>query len=225
MRDDQTIRPVPWDRVAFGIDCYELRSSDPETLARARHTPGHHTLKVDPLEPTGTLHRYGFYYCDTLLEPVCPRERFVPFEHPRVAVDRDVPLDALLPLCHGAFVHGRFHRDPNLPREGADLRYDNWLRQLHDEGHILALLLDREPVGFVGYSGSCMVLHAVGESHRGTGWSKYLWTAACRELYSGGARELTSSVSAANLAALNLYASLGFRLRRAVDVYHAYVEC
>jgi ribosomal protein S18 acetylase RimI-like enzyme len=46
----------------------------------------------------------------------------------------------------------------------------------------------------------------------------------CAELARQGAPELTSSISATNLAALNLYVSLGFRFRNPVDVYHRVIR-
>jgi ribosomal protein S18 acetylase RimI-like enzyme len=58
------------------------------------------------------------------------------------------------------------------------------------------------------------------DSFRGKGLAKYLWSTGCRELFKRGHKELSSSISAANLAVLNLYSSLGFRFRNAVDVYH-----
>jgi len=68
------------------------------------------------------------------------------------------------------------------------------------------------------------VLHALGAKHRGRGLARHLWSAVCAELARQGALELTSSISATNLAALNLYVSLGFRFRNPVDVYHRVIR-
>ena len=68
-----------------------------------------------------------------------------------------------------------------------------------------------------------LVLHAVSEKFRGGGLAKYLWSVACKDLFGRGHQELTSSVSAANLPVVNLYASLGFRFRNSLDVYHRLV--
>ena len=64
------------------------------------------------------------------------------------------------------------------------------------------------------------MLHALGDGHRGRGYARYLWSAVCADLAQKGEREITSSVSAANTAALGLYATLGFRFRNPLDVYH-----
>ena len=59
---------------------------------------------------------------------------------------------------------------------------------------------------------------------RGKNLAKYWWSAVCSERFGAGSTEVTSSVSAANVAAINLYASPGFRFRNLVDVYHRLVK-
>lgn len=219
------IEVSPWDKTVFGLDCYEILAPNVEILQQVARTPGHYTIRVEPLASIKKLlHEYGFYYCDTLIEPWCRRERFVCFHDRDVVVTRDLPLEPLLAICHGAFEHGRFHRDFHLARSDADRRYDNWLRQLYEEDNVYGFIYRGELVGFVGCSVNSLVLHAVAESYRGRGLAKYLWSAICRELFAQGHTELKSSISAANLSALNLYASLGFRFRNAEDVYHRLVS-
>lgn len=213
------IKRTPWDAAALGCDTFELADAGAPTLAAVR-APGHYTVKVDPLCDKRALHERGFYYCDTLIEPHCERERLAGATHADATLTREAPLDGVLRICHGAFSHGRFHRDFNVPRERADRRYDGWLAQLHEAGQVRGLLHRGELAGFIAADGGKLVLHAVAEAHRGRGLARYWWTALCRELFAAGHREVTSSISAANVAAFNLYASLGFRFRNPVDVYH-----
>jgi ribosomal protein S18 acetylase RimI-like enzyme len=77
-----------------------------------------------------------------------------------------------------------------------------------------------ELAGFLGFAGNRIVLNASSGKYRGKGLGKYLWSAACGELFSHGYGEIVSSISASNMPALNLYASLGFRFRNPLDVYH-----
>lgn len=214
------IRRIEWDSAAFSRDCFEIDGLDAEALQEAARRPGHYTAKVDALASKALLHQHGFYYCDTLIEPFCARERFTGHANVRAQFSRDTALDAVLAICHGAFSHGRFHRDFHLSAAQADLRYDNWLRQLHAAGHVYGLLFEGQQAGFIAVDGGCLVLHAMAAEFRGRGIAKYLWTAVCADLYRQGHAELSSSISAANVAAANLYATLGFRFRRPVDVYH-----
>jgi len=213
------IERVPWDSAALGCEAYELQSAAPETLAQVR-APGHYTVRVDPLADKRILHENGFYYCDTLIEPFCAALELKPQPHPAAGVSRDAALEPLLTICRGAFEQGRFHRDFNVKRAAADLRYVNWLKTLYAGGKVYGLLWEDELAGFIAHEGGKLVLHALGPKHRGRGIARHLWSAVCADLARQGARELTSSISATNLAALNLYVSLGFRFRNPVDVYH-----
>lgn len=215
---------TPWDVAAFGLDTYELADASPASLRQAVQTPGHHTVRVDPLASKQLLHEHGFYYCDTLIEPHCAVARLKASAHPDAAIGKNIDWQALLAICHGSFAHGRFHRDFNLDPARADLRYDNWLHQLYDKGCVYGLFWRGDLAGFIAYSGDALVLHAVAEAYRGKGLAKYWWSAVCTELFDTGHAEVKSSISAANVAALNLYASLGFGFRNPVDIYHRLVK-
>ncbi len=211
---------TPWDARVFGVPTFEIRDLSPEVFEGLKDMKGHFTVKVDPLASKKILHEYGFYYCDTLIEPYCTPERFVPFEDEAVRVSTATDIGDLIALSHGTFVHGRFQRDFSIGKELADLRYDNWLKDLHSSGNVLGLMYRNELAGFFALAGNKAVLHAVVEKYRGRGLAKYLWSAACKEMFSKGHSEITSSISASNMPALNLYASLGFRFRNPLDVYH-----
>ena len=217
------VKSTPWDTVAFGIPTWELSEYSETALQQAIQITGHYTLRVDPLADKRLLHEYGFYYCDTLIEPHCNATRLRAVHHPKTTISKNVEVERALAICHGAFGHGRFHRDFNVAREVADLRYDNWLRQLLNAQQVYGLYWERELAGFIGHSGNNLVLHAVAEKYRGKGWSKYWWNAVCGDLLENGHQEVKSSVSAANLAVLNLYASLGFTFRNSQDIYQRMV--
>jgi ribosomal protein S18 acetylase RimI-like enzyme len=217
------VKPVPWDTAALGVPCFELRDASPEALAQAQRTPGHHSVRVAPRASTRLLHEHGFFYCDTLLEPHCRRERFKAHPCGSAAATRETRLEQVLAICHGAFTHGRFHRDFTVDPARADERYDRWLAQLHAEGRVYGLLHERELAGFVAAVGGRLVLHALAVRFQGRGLAAGLWTAVCNEVFAAGEQEITSSISAANLPAINLYASLGFGFRNAADVYHRMV--
>jgi RimJ/RimL family protein N-acetyltransferase len=217
------VDPIIWDSRALGIDCFELTEASNEVLRQATSRPGHYAVKVHPLAAKEALHRNGFYYCDTLLQPYCSSQDFVCFGDPKASIQTAPDINRLIPICRGAFRHGRFHRDFKVEEARADDRYVNWLRQLHTDNAVLGLKYDDELTGFIACVGNRLVLHALGERWRGKGLAKYFWSTVCSDLFSKGAPEISSSISAANLPALNLYARLGFRFRSPVDVYHRLV--
>ena len=219
MATAKLIERVPWDCAALGRDAFELANAGPEAMALVG-APGHYTVKVDPLESKLALHRNGFYYCDTLIEPYCASVELRSLPHASAGFDPRPSLEPLLAILRGAFRHGRFHRDFNVERRHADQRYENWLRALHAQGKVYGLAWGGELAGFIAHEGGKLVLHALGERHRGRGVAKYLWSAVCADLVSQGAQEITSSISVANIPALGLYAALGFRFRNPLDIYH-----
>jgi GNAT superfamily N-acetyltransferase len=217
------IKPTPWDTAAFGLPAWELLEYSEAALRQALQTPGHHNIKVDPLADKRLLHAYGFYYCDTLIEPHCSAARLRPAQHPEATISRAVDAGQALAIGHGAFDHGRFHRDFNLPRAAADLRYDNWLKQLLEAQQVYGLYWQDALAGFICYSENYLVLHAVAKEYRGKGLSKYWWSAVCGKMLAHGYDEVKSSISAANLAVVNLYASLGFSFNNPRNIYHRLV--
>jgi hypothetical protein len=215
----ELLKPTPWDTAAFGMPTWELAEYSAAGLQQAAKTAGHHTIKVDPLADKRMLHEHGFYYCDTLIEPYCPAQKLRRCAHPEAKVSQQVEWNELLTICHGAFAHGRFHRDFNLSKDAADLRYDNWLRQLYDKRQVYGLYWNDALAGFIAYDRNNLLLHAVAEAQRGMGRAKYWWSMVSGELLATH-DEVKSSISAGNLAVLNLYASLGFSFRNPQDVYH-----
>jgi len=214
------IHESPWDQKVFGIPCYEIDGFNLESGQWAQQHPGHYTTRVSPLVNKQVLEQYGFYYCDTLIEPFCSLEQFVVHQDKRTSLSKAVALEDLLAISHQAFTFGRFHKDFNISKALADKRYDQWLTQLHNEGRVTGLFFDGKLVGFIAVDNSHLVLHAMHPQFRGQGIAKFLWSALCTELFASGIGEISSSISAANLAAVNLYSSLGFRFRNAQDIYH-----
>ncbi len=223
MSEPNSIKAVPWDKAAFGVDCFEIFNPDPGLLHEALSGAGHYTVKIDPLAEKRALQVAGFYYCDTLIEPWCTPEHLTPFAHADVSFTARIPVDAVVTICRGAFLYGRFHRDFNIDPKKADLRYENWLRQLHREGNVIGLLFKDDVAGFIAHADGSLVLHAMGADYRGKGLAKYFWSAVCRHLFDQGHAEIRSSISFVNVAVINLYATLGFRFRNPVDVYHRLV--
>ncbi len=218
------VREAPWDARVLGVPAFELAALSREAVEWLQRTAGFFALKLPSASPKGEAEGYGFYYCDTLLRPSCVRERFVPHDDGHCSLTDDFDLDAVLAMVPGAFTHDRFHKDARIHPAVGDDRYVRWLRDLHAQGRLLAFLWEgRELAGFWGYTAEgVVVLHALAPGFRGRGLAKHFWTAGCRMLFDRGFETLASSVSASNLAVMNLYSSLGFSMKDAVDVYHLF---
>jgi len=219
----RSITDTPWDTIAFGLPTYELLEYSADALQQAVRTSGHYTLKVDPLSDKRLLHEYGFYYCDTLIEPFCTADRLRAQTHSSASISKEFDKNQLMAICQCAFVYGRMHRDFNLSEAAANTRYNKWLAQLVDEQQVFALYWQDKLAGFIGHRDNSLVLHALAAVYRGKGLSKYWWSEVSLELLANGHKTVGSSISVANLAVLNLYVSLGFSFRNPQDVYHRLV--
>ena len=226
MDSSEYLVSTPWDTQVFGINTFEIIPSSEEVLEQVipqivvAKESRHYTVKVEPLACKKLLHNYGFYYCDTLLEPYCTPERLIHYQREGITLSLPTDIEQLIKICHGAFTHGRFHRDFNLDKELANIRYVSWLKQLYETNSVFSLMEHGNIAGFIGFSNSNLVLHALSENYRGKGIAKYFWSLACQNLFNAGHLEIASSISASNVAVLNLYASLGFKFRNPLDVYH-----
>jgi ribosomal protein S18 acetylase RimI-like enzyme len=224
------VKRTPWDKEVFGVNTYEIIVSSAQMLSLSinqvmKHKRiGHYTIKVDPLWDSKVLSRAGFYYCDTLIQPYCKKENLIFYDYSRISLSQDNSLEELINISDNAFSYGRFHRDFNIDRQKSNLRYNLWLTQLFTEKKVWGLLYDQELVGFWGFFEESILLHALKVDYRGKGLAKYFWSLACKEMFNRGCPEIKSSISAANLAVLNLYISLGFKFRNAQDVYHLVIN-
>ena len=211
---------VPWDTKCFGVECFELTQVSEPALREASNRKGFYTIRVDPLQSKELLLKNGFYYADTLVVPFCAGDKMRLQFSNEIKLTVSPSLFDVLAIAANAFSHGRFHRDPNLNWRSAEARYANWLKQLHAGNHILGFELNEKLVAFVGVTENRFVLHAVDKNYRGKGLAKYIWSEACRHVLESGSKLVESSVSASNLPIINLYSSLGFRFKNAIDVYH-----
>jgi RimJ/RimL family protein N-acetyltransferase len=168
------------------------------------------------------LHEFGFYYVDTLIVPFCNRARLRRHVDSRAQISEVFDRQTALELAYNGFVHGRFFRDKNIPQKCAKERYRTWLRHMIQQGDVLGLFWEDTQVGFIAYKDSELCLHAIDKRWHGQGIAKYFWSLACQYLFDAGHQEIVSSISAANLSVLSLYASLGFRFRDATDIYHRF---
>lgn len=214
------LQSTPWDKRSFIIDTYEVTSSSEEALKQTNNIEGHFTLKVDPLENTENLKKYGFYYADTLTEPFCKAENFEPYEQQGIEMSRQYERDEILEIAEEAFKGGRFHRDFNIPNHMADKRYMNWVHDLIEKDLIIALIYEGKTAGFYAYENDKILLLAMSKNYRGKGLAKAFTSYCVREQFAMGHSELKTSISPSNVASLNVFISLGFRLRKSTDVYH-----
>lgn len=221
MTIENYLQPTAWDKRNFHIDTYEVTATTEEAFKQTNETEGHFTIKVDPFENTENLKKYGFYYVDTLTEPVCKKDKLQIYRQEGIKLSREYDTDDITRIAEEAFTNGRFHRDFNIPSFMADRRYMNWVNDLIEKDLILALYYKDNLAGFYAYEGDKVLLLGMHKTYRNKGLAKAFTSHCCREQFKlQKTDELRTSISPANIASLNLFISLGFRLKSTIDVYH-----
>ena len=243
------VATLPWDGEIFGFNVGEYR---PGRLEALRATPSllrprlaswaaEHGAELIACctEGDDTLLRVavselGFRFVETSLRATLPRlgAARLPPCRATVRLADHADHDALEKIAATSFHHGRYHADPWFPRELADRRYLQWLRNALSAPaagtHVYVVGPRGNAKGFVHAevkdSVADLRLGAVDpETNPGTaGFSLYLGTMhALAEL---GVRSVVARVSATNTAVMNLYAALGFRFSGPEIVLHWHRE-
>jgi hypothetical protein len=127
-----------------------------------------------------------------------------------------------------SFDFGRYHRDARFPRALADRRFGLWMRNTLREGRPEHRFYVMGPEGtptafmFVEVRESRVRLQLGGVS-RSTGHGlqgPLLFAGVLDALEAEGARSVVATISAANTAVLNIYASLGFHASKPEFTFH-----
>lgn len=217
-----------WDVRSFGYVVSEVtglrytdsaifKRIDQENMALGARLCGMRHDASD-LRTRGDLQRNGFYVTENSCQfavslkriRTSPRFAFIPSEsrHESQLVD----------IATKQFHFGRFHEDPYVEADVVALRYANWIRSVvaterclvteTQEGRVMGFFIFAQNEGEVD-----LHLAAVAEGYQGMG--ALLFTSIIDYLKPHGER-LVATVSTANVAAMNTYISLGFRVRRSM---------
>jgi GNAT superfamily N-acetyltransferase len=140
--------------------------------------------------------------------------------------------DAIEAIAAHSFHHGRYHADPLFPRELADGRYQQWVRNaLTGEQEVDRVYVMGDPGDVQGFyhvtmedGVSDMRLAAVRPELQGTLFGFELYLALLHTLQQAGIRRVITSISAANTSVINIYGQFGFRFGKPEAIYHWHAE-
>jgi len=239
-----SIALLPLDGETFGFGSADLRPGTPDAVGSAELAESLRAwaaargvgivacrLPAGPGAPPALpwLEGAGFRFVELQVRATLPRLEPAALPENRLTVRRAAPDDAprILAMAHTAFAFGRFHADPRFPRALADGRYRAWMeRALADsrpETWVGVVGPPGEPAGFAHAelaSGAADVRLVAADPARPGPIGVELVIAALRHLAARGARRATARLTPANTAALNVYASLGFRFHEPELVLH-----
>ncbi|HVS22900.1 MAG TPA: GNAT family N-acetyltransferase [Gammaproteobacteria bacterium] len=225
---------VPWDAQIIGVpvaQIADLRVREPvqaerdyerflDWCARQRIALCAARLPAERLLDSMFLEERGFRFVELNYLPRLAGLQQLTTSDENISV---APADAsdrplLVDMAARVFRHGRFHDDPRIGARLGDLRYATWMDNAFStpQQRVLKCSLDGQIVGFCVVEdreqGHCFwSLNGLAPGHGGLGLGKRVWRSLLHRHRAEGAHTVSTSISSHNVAAFNLYVSLGFR--------------
>jgi RimJ/RimL family protein N-acetyltransferase len=243
-----TANVVPWDTEAFGFpvaQIYEFEVIDSSLLMQdyrkfeqwldaGEIRIASCRLPHDRLRESIFLESRGFRFIEMVLHPTIEKLQSLHI-HPDdliivPALESDLP--AMRDIAERAFGHERYHIDPRLDTGLGDMRYGRWvtnsfnhpkqrLLKVMKGDHIVALFIVEFRENQLGY----WHLTAIAPEWQGQGYGQRVWRAMLRHHQAEGRDGVMTTISARNVAVLNLYAKLDFRFLPPEMTFHWVREC
>jgi ribosomal protein S18 acetylase RimI-like enzyme len=239
---------VPWDSQVFGFTVAQISRVDlghpgtPSTALFAafdtwcsEHDVRLASCRLDHarLRESLELEGRGFRFVEMVYEPSLVALGTVAAPGHSIEVS-DATLDdlpAIEAIAATAFTTGRFLLDPRLAPDLSSRRYATWVRSAFETRpqRVLKAELAGEMVGFfvVEHRADSSVywhLTAIAPEWQGKGIGRSLWETMVHRHAAEGATSIKTTISGHNLAAINLYARLGFSFSSAQMTFHRLVD-
>jgi RimJ/RimL family protein N-acetyltransferase len=225
---------VSWDSDAFGVPVAQISDVRVRDASAAIRDYGAFRswldawdvriasarLPHDRLRESMFLEAHDFRFVEMVLHPTIENLQglAIPPHGLTVTAAEDSDLPSLRSLAENVFRHERFHVDPRLDPKIGDLRYGRWVQnslghpvqrllKIEDADQLVALFLVEHKADRSAY----WHLTGVSPACQGRGYGHRVWQSMLRYHQKAGCVRLTTTISARNVAVLNLYAKLGFR--------------
>ncbi len=234
---------VPWDAQAFGfsvaqVDVIEVAPHADPTPVLAQFVSWLDerdvrlvSCRLDSLKlrESMLLEGLGFRFVEMVYSPVLTPLRTDWVSDEELVIEPAQPQDrpALEAMASSVFTTGRHVLDWRLDRSAGHERYRRWLAgALDGDGQdVLMASIGDEVVGFFiveALPDDCVYWHltAVAAKWQGKGVGKRVWRAMIERHRAAGVRRIETTISAHNIAVINLYAGLGFRFTAPQATFH-----
>jgi len=234
---------VPWDSEAFGfpvaqIDALHVTDA---LLAHAEFRELYRWANVNnvcliscrlphqKLSESFFLEEEGFRFIEMVLHPQIENLNHLVLDDQSMAVlpAEVTDLPELTAIAESAFRAERYHVDPRVDADRANVRYGNWVRNcLNNPKQMLLKVMEaRELVALfvieIVESGKAYWhLTAVKPSLQGKGLGLRAWKTMLHYHQLTGVETVETTISARNVRVLNLYSRLGFRFLPPEMTFH-----
>jgi dTDP-4-amino-4,6-dideoxy-D-galactose acyltransferase len=229
---------LPWDSSHFGVRVARVETNrlKPETVAdinvwlNANAVDCLYFLAVPEAETMKLAAGAGFRFVDArvTLDYVLPKN---PCSESsgcvRTAVSKDIP--ELQRIASESHHDSRFYVDGNFARPACDELFRIWITKGFEnkEGVVFVAEQDNKPVGYnsiyTSESEGVISLIAIDSSYRGRGLATHLMNRAEAWFRQHNVERVTVPTQAANIPALRLYESRGFKIAKVEPWFHRWL--
>jgi RimJ/RimL family protein N-acetyltransferase len=242
---------VPWDSEIFGFPVAVYRTgaerleaaAQREFVQRFRAWAKQKGISLCAcILPVNESHSFwkpflgeaGFYIVDFSVQTTLSglQEASLPESRLELRAARLDDHEAIEAIATQSFRNGRYHSDPLFPRELADKRYCQWVKNaLQTKDTVDRVYVIGAPGSVRGFIHlteeervSDIRLAAVAPALKGTALGFYLYVAGLHLLKGLGVRRVVTSVSTANTPVVNVFATLGFSFSAPEMIFHWHAE-
>jgi ribosomal protein S18 acetylase RimI-like enzyme len=174
------------------------------------------------------VQRAGFLFVEVIVTPAMPVPKvlnpFGPEGWTVDVVDRtdETAMAEIRRIAGESFVDDRFHRDPCCSHDLADRRFMLWVGDLknNEKAVFYAGRLNGQIVGFAVRMAGHVLLLGFERACVGKGLGKAMMSSVLADMQREGLPMMTTEVSLNNLPSLNLFLSLGCRIRNPRATFH-----
>lgn len=237
--------PSTWDSIALGAPVevlHKLAIGNLETFdSEAKQAIGQLSaegvrlvttrIASERLVEIDKLQELGFHFVEMTISPSLTH--FVPegegsyFE---VHYATSFEIERIAGVAFEGFNVSRYHNDPKVSNEMANLRFRNWVYNAvsSTDQRVLAVVDEAdELMAFFIYSqdgnNSYWHLTAIAKNFRGKGLARKIWRSVMNFQMNQGVTAFETTISAGNLPVLNLYPKLGFVLGKPQVSLHLHI--
>lgn len=238
---------LPWDEEIFGFPVadFQLGPNPPQiqdlpllihalenysARTNARLVSTH--VQGDDMSTITRLVKAGFLPVEFSLVATLPRIKPASLPPRRLTLREAIPEDhaVICEIAASAFQFGRYHTDPQFPRDLANARYVRWIRNALDgldpNNFVYVLGRPGEVLGFMDVvicDGHADLRLAAVDPHNNLGFAGFsLYAETLRALLEHKVKSVFAKLAAANTRAMNVYSMLGFQFSRPEAVLHWY---
>jgi len=234
---------VPWDTEIFGFPVAQIHQVEVADFLSAideyrkfQEWLDSHEIRVvscrlphNRLPESIFLESKGFRFVEMVLHPKIERLGCldIPQDHLVITPALDFDIPAIQDIAERAFKHERYHIDPRLDPKLGSIRYGCWVKNsLHHPSQRLLKIMDGEHIialFIVESKGNKSIywhLTAISPLWQGRGYGQRVWRAMLLYHQQEGRDCVITTISARNVAVLNLYVKLDFRFLPPEMTFH-----